>query len=285
MGYLRSACLFVAYFVGPVCVGIAGDDLSDGPVALDCDEGLRLFRESDERESFVALSLHFTTQDNLGYCGPASCAMVLNASGIDRPVSGAHAPFKLFTQENLFTQAVRKVATPETVRKSGMTLKTLGEVLKTYPLAVEVTHAKDITLNEFRKTARKVLMGKGVYFLVNYHRRTVAQEGGGHISPLAAYHEKSDRFLILDVARFKYPPVWVKGWLSSDWPIASDSVANMNGCIHLHGKGSMAPLNEHGPCPYGAFGENTEGKDTSHDSFSSYSPDDRSARALFLVPL
>jgi Phytochelatin synthase len=27
---------------------------------------------------------------------------------------------------------------------------------------------------------------------------------------LAAYDTKSDRFLILDVARYKYPPVWVK---------------------------------------------------------------------------
>jgi hypothetical protein len=33
---------------------------------------------------------------------------------------------------------------------------------------------------------------------------------GGHISPLAAYDDKTDRFLIMDVARYKYPPVWVK---------------------------------------------------------------------------
>jgi hypothetical protein len=27
---------------------------------------------------------------------------------------------------------------------------------------------------------------------------------------LAAYNQKSDRFLMLDVARYKYPPMWVK---------------------------------------------------------------------------
>ncbi|MGB6297273.1 MAG: phytochelatin synthase family protein, partial [Rivularia sp. (in: cyanobacteria)] len=32
----------------------------------------------------------------------------------------------------------------------------------------------------------------------------------GHISPLAAYNKETDRFLILDVSRYKYPPVWVK---------------------------------------------------------------------------
>jgi hypothetical protein len=38
----------------------------------------------------------------------------------------------------------------------------------------------------------------------------LGQEIGGHISPLAAYDAKSDRFLVLDVARYKYPPVWVR---------------------------------------------------------------------------
>jgi hypothetical protein len=41
-------------------------------------------------------------------------------------------------------------------------------------------------------------------------RRALGQQIGGHISPLAAYDAKADRFLILDVARYKYPPVWVK---------------------------------------------------------------------------
>ena len=45
--------------------------------------------------------------------------------------------------------------------------------------------------------------------IVNYLRKALGQEIGGHISPLGAYDEKSDRFLILDVARYKYPPVWV----------------------------------------------------------------------------
>jgi len=39
---------------------------------------------------------------------------------------------------------------------------------------------------------------------------TPETERGGHISPIAAYNEESDRLLILDVSRYKYPPVWVK---------------------------------------------------------------------------
>ena len=46
--------------------------------------------------------------------------------------------------------------------------------------------------------------------IVNYLRKALGEQKGGHISPLAAYDAKTDRFLILDVARYKYPPVWVK---------------------------------------------------------------------------
>lgn len=37
----------------------------------------------------------------------------------------------------------------------------------------------------------------------------LAQTGGGHFSPIAAYDAESDSVLVLDVARFKYPPFWV----------------------------------------------------------------------------
>ena len=46
--------------------------------------------------------------------------------------------------------------------------------------------------------------------IVSFLRKALGEQIGGHISPLGAYDEKSDRFLILDVARYKYPPVWVK---------------------------------------------------------------------------
>ena len=45
--------------------------------------------------------------------------------------------------------------------------------------------------------------------MINYDRKGLGQVGGGHFSPLGAYHEKTDSFLIMDVAKYKYPPVWV----------------------------------------------------------------------------
>ena len=45
--------------------------------------------------------------------------------------------------------------------------------------------------------------------IVNYSRAALGQDGPGHISPLGAYDADSDRFLILDVSRYKAPAVWV----------------------------------------------------------------------------
>lgn len=39
------------------------------------------------------------------------------------------------------------------------------------------------------------------------------QTGGGHYSPVAAYHTGEDMTLILDVASFKYPHHWLPGKL------------------------------------------------------------------------
>jgi glutathione gamma-glutamylcysteinyltransferase len=45
--------------------------------------------------------------------------------------------------------------------------------------------------------------------IVNYSRRTLGQTGDGHFSPIGGYHAGSDSVLVLDTARFKYPPHWV----------------------------------------------------------------------------
>ena len=48
------------------------------------------------------------------------------------------------------------------------------------------------------------------FVLVNYARRALGQQGGGYISPLGAYDERSDSFLIMDVNPNRAPWVWVR---------------------------------------------------------------------------
>ena len=48
-----------------------------------------------------------------------------------------------------------------------------------------------------------------MFVVVNYDRRVLAQEGVGHISPVAAYSADKDAVLVMDVAAYKYPSTWV----------------------------------------------------------------------------
>ena len=72
-----------------------------------------------------------------------------------------------------------------------------------------VTYASDSNIDRFRAIARENLQTPHDFMLVNYERAALGQSKSGHISPLAAYDEQTDRLLILDVAAYKYPPVWV----------------------------------------------------------------------------
>lgn len=97
----------------------------------------------------------------------------------------------------------------ETILKQGITLDQLGALIALQPVDVSLHHASESSVDAFRVAARDHLATPGQFVLVNYLRKAIGQERGGHISPLAAYDAETDRFLILDVARYKYPPVWV----------------------------------------------------------------------------
>ncbi len=178
-------------------------------IRLDSDAGAQLFIDSQARRAYWPLSVQFVTQKNQAYCGVASMVMVLNAMGVKAPPAAGYEPFATFTQDNLLNERTEAILPQKTLMQQGMTLTELGRILGSYTVPVAVTHADDEGLDRFRSTASKQLSMPGGYVLANYLRRTIGQETGGHISPLAAYDANSDRFLILDVSRYKYPPVWV----------------------------------------------------------------------------
>ena len=135
--------------------------------------------------------------------------MVLNALRAPAPTSPEYRPYSIFTQDNLLDDKSDAIRPRDLVAHRGMTLDQLGQILALHPVAVEVRHAAPGGADDFRKSAADYLSRENHFVLVNYYRKALEQEWGGHISPLAAYDEKADRFLILDVARYKYPPVWV----------------------------------------------------------------------------
>ena len=135
--------------------------------------------------------------------------MVLNALQLPAPAVPEFAPYRTFTQDNVLDERTDAVLPRHVLLNKGMTLDQLGGLLALQLLNVEVRHAGDATLDEFRAKAREYLGQKDHFVIINYLRMAIGQERGGHISPLAAYDAQTDRFLILDVARYKYPPVWV----------------------------------------------------------------------------
>lgn len=155
------------------------------------------------------LITNFAVQSTQSYCSVASAITALNSMPIAKPVDIAYAPYAYFTQSNFFTPDVNKIISAQTVLELGMTRV---EMVKA--LTAEGVHATTVAGDIIKEKALRTLLKKalgddGQYVLVNYLRAKLGQEGAGHWSVLAAYDAKSDKVLILDVAKYKYPPVWV----------------------------------------------------------------------------
>jgi hypothetical protein len=175
--------------------------------------------ESGARDAYFPISVNFVTQKTQAYCGIASMVMVLNALHAPAPSTPEYEPYHTFTQDNVLDDKTEAVLPRDLLARQGTTLDQLGAMLALHGVAAEVHHAADGGLDAFRDAARGALGARDHFVIINYQRKSLGQKPGGHISPLAAYDEKQDAFLIMDVARYKYPPVWVK---------AADLFAAMN---------------------------------------------------------
>jgi glutathione-S-conjugate glycine hydrolase len=163
-------------------------------------QGQALLESTPLRADFDALMRYFAGQSRPGYCGVASATMVVNALDASAP---------RLSQDTFFTARASAVRSSLKVTLAGMTLDELADLLRAHDLQVSVVHAADTSLEHFRKMARDNVIDASDFLLVNYDRVALHQDGGGHISPVVAYHPQTDHFLVLDVASHKYPPTWV----------------------------------------------------------------------------
>jgi hypothetical protein len=198
-----------------VLVAIAGGHSDTLPLPEDLagfstQAGESYFAESDAREAYFPLASNFLTQKTPAYCGVASIVMVLNALGVPAPAAPEFGQYHTFTQDNVLTDRTETILPRDVLAQQGMTLDQLGEILATQPVEAVVRHASDSSVDAFRHAASAYLSQPGHFVIINYLRKAIGQQVGGHISPLGAYDAKADRFLVLDVARYKYPPFWVK---------------------------------------------------------------------------
>eukprot|EP00929_Paragymnodinium_shiwhaense_P031759 TRINITY_DN17722_c0_g1_i3.p1 TRINITY_DN17722_c0_g1~~TRINITY_DN17722_c0_g1_i3.p1 ORF type:complete len:274 (+),score=31.96 TRINITY_DN17722_c0_g1_i3:48-824(+) len=178
--------------------------------------GVKLLKHASHDGPFWSLISSFETELP-GGCGPTTAVMVLNAlasQGVVAPVTNEYSVhfgnfseiFHYWEQHDInASQCAQKATTPW----KG-SLEQVGSLISCGGPAVKVVRAAASTAAEFRQTLRDAFEAAPVqYVTVNFDRRSLEQAGFGHHSPIGAYDENTDKVLLLDVARYKYPPVWV----------------------------------------------------------------------------
>ncbi|MGF6903494.1 hypothetical protein P3T22_004780 [Paraburkholderia sp. GAS348] len=208
---------------------------ADGPlpvppnlIALTQPAGQQRLMATTRKQSYWPLSQYFETQRNQAYCSVATSVMALNALGIRRPESTLYPDFPYFSQEDFFRSVDPQVANAAQVSKEGMTLAQLSAALRAFPVEVRTFHASDLTLDQFRDLVRDTTGHSDRFALLNFRRMEIGEAGGGHWSPLAAYDAESDSALLLDVARYKYPAVWVPVTQLYAGALAVDNVSGLS---------------------------------------------------------
>lgn len=188
-------------------------------VYFDQPESAGLFEQAEVKGQFWTLARYFISQRIDTFCSVASSVMVLNALEVPSPPSPMTYPYNKFDEQNFFTQGVLARQRVKNVAGDGLYLAELGQMLKAFDVTIAEYHTNTVAADEFRRLAVAALKSTDRYVVVNFSRERIMQEGGGHFSPLAAYDPKSDRFLVLDTARYKYPPFWVQAqdlWAAMD---------------------------------------------------------------------
>jgi len=177
--------------------------------AFSSTRGKELFTSSMKHgfcDAYFPLAENFRTQDEPAFCGLSTLVMALNALRVDpgRPWKG---PWRFFHEEMLDCCQPLDV-----VREKGITMSDFACLARCNFAHADVVYAEDSDMETLRDAIRRATSGSmeevGV-LVASYDRRELQQTGTGHFSPIAAYDPESDMALVMDVARFKYPPQWI----------------------------------------------------------------------------
>ena len=183
---------------------------ADGVIYFDAEQSAELFAEADVKSHFWTICRYFISEKFMTYCGIAGSVTILNSLGVESPDSPQIYPYKMFTQDNIFTDDVLQSRRPVDVEKGGNTLEQLAGILGAFDVRVDTYYAGSLDCGRCRELLIGALQTPKQRVIVDFDRQTLMQKGSGHFSPLAAYHSGQDRFLLMDVARYKLPPCWVK---------------------------------------------------------------------------
>ena len=189
--------------------------LPEGLVAFSSALGRRHFAEAmanGHLEPYFPLSEQFVTQNEPTFCGLGTLTMVMNALRIDprrrwRDETGPG--WRWWADEMFETSCSRSL---EQIRAVGTTMEDIQLLAVANGAESRMRRPTDEgeNLDTFRHSIVAACSSPRASFAVtSFCRATLGQTGSGHFSPIGGYHAPTDSALILDVARFKYPPYWV----------------------------------------------------------------------------
>ncbi len=167
--------------------------------------GRQLFAEalaSGGLDGYFRLAEQFHTQAEPEFCGLGSLVVALNALGID-PGRLWKGPWRWFSEELLDC-----CVSLDQVRLRGLDLDEVACLARCNGAAVDLFRAETSDAAAWRASLVAAARGDGVV-IASYDRAGLDQTGSGHFSPIGGYHAAKDLVLVLDVARFKYPPHWI----------------------------------------------------------------------------
>ena len=147
-------------------------------------------------------------------CAPTSLAVALNSLSM----KDNNGTTLCFSKDGVSQDLYRTVVPTPRHAFFSVSLKELGEqatryvaMSRTPSIRATTVIGHHTTANEFRRKARAALVSGGAV-IANFSRQALGYTTSpfaGHCSPLAAYHEATDSFLVMDVAIGSWEPVWV----------------------------------------------------------------------------
>mmetsp|Transcript_4394 Transcript_4394/g.7337 ORF Transcript_4394/g.7337 Transcript_4394/m.7337 type:complete len:318 (-) Transcript_4394:344-1297(-) len=203
------------------------DDVSY-PYYLDTPAAFAWIGEDAEFQDFFAMQKGCDAQPTQVYCSAASLACVLNSllDDSELPTDPIYSPYTYATADDMFFGNDSATCVNDNVVRMdedfngvwlapyGLTLDQATELVKcnidTALYTVVGVHVDEsVTVDEVRADFITAIEEKGGRVFINFHRSAIGQDGGGHFSPVVAYNEDHDAFLVYDVAKYKFPPYWV----------------------------------------------------------------------------
>jgi glutathione gamma-glutamylcysteinyltransferase len=176
-------------------------------IAFSSIEGRQIFQEAlamGSMAGYFPLAEQFHTQAEPAFCGLSTLVIILNALSID-PKRIWKGVWRWYVED--FLDCCLPLPS---IKEHGITFDEFVCLARCNGAIVTPYRHAHSSLTEFREIVQQACTTpEGMHLVVSYSRQILGQTGDGHFSPIGGYHPQRDLVLLLDVARFKYPPHWV----------------------------------------------------------------------------